>query len=158
MIPPVYDESELPERLRQLVAMEIERVVDDLTSRREFLLEIWSRHRDRTPLLDTIFTRWRSVAMTDLALLPTEAIAACELFHRELEELRLYFRFTEDMPTTMGDVYTGALARITEAGALAVRMLGGAPPRPVIDFTEIASAIPRLSLLTPPPEPSDEPG
>src|SRR5687768_18088630 len=121
MIPPVFDESDLPERLRRLLAMEIDRVVEDLEVRREFLLEMWSRHRDRGPFLDTVFTRWRTLSMTDLALVDTDAMVACEAFYRELDELKLYFQFTQDMPTTMDDRYREALVRISAYGALAVQ-------------------------------------
>lgn len=153
MIPPLYDESELPERLRKLVALEIARVVEDLSERREFLVQIWSLHRDRSPLLDTIFTRWRTISMTDLALLPSEAIVACDAFYRELEELKFYFQFTQDMPTTLDEVYIAALQRIVAVGELALSLLGGAPPRPLVEIAEEGHKPPRLSLISS-PEPS----
>jgi hypothetical protein len=148
MIPPVFDESDLPERLRRLLAMEIDRVVEDLEVRREFLLETWSRHRDRGPFLDAVFTRWRTLSMTDLALVESEAVVACEAFYRELDELKLYFQFTQDMPTTMDERYRDALVRISAYGALAVQLLGGAPERPLVEFAEDAETV---SLLAPPP-------
>lgn len=156
MIPPVFDESDLPERLRRLLAIEIDRVVEDLEVRREFLLEMWSRHRDRGPFLDTVFTRWRTLSMTDLALVDSEAMIACEAFYRELDELKLYFQFTQDMPTTMDDRYRDALVRISAYGALAVQLLGGAPERPLVEFAEAAETV---SLLAPPPPeaPADPP-
>lgn len=159
MIPPVFDESDLPDRLRRLIALEIDRIVEDLELRREFLLDIWSRHRDRGPLLDTIFARWRTLAMSDLALVDVDAVVACEAFYRELDELRLYFMFTEDMPTTMGERYAEALTRVAAYGALAVQLLGGAPERPLVEFEEEAET---LSLLAPPeaatgPEPAKGP-
>jgi hypothetical protein len=156
-IPPAYDDSELPERLRQLVAMEIERVVDDLDARRVFLVEIWSRHRDRGPFLDTVFTRWRTISLPDLALLPSEAIPACEAFYRELDELKMYFQFTQDMPTTLDEMYGKALVRVAAYGELAVRLLGGAPPIPIVDFVELEEPRPRLSLLSSPSPPPEAP-
>ena len=148
MIPPVFDESDLPERLRRLLAMEIDRVVEDLEVRHVFLLETWSRHRDRGPFLDTVFTRWRTLSMTDMTLLDSEAIVACEAFYRELDELKLYFQFTQDMPTTMDDRYAEALVRVSAYGALAIQLLGGAPERPLVEFAEQAETV---SLLAPPP-------
>ena len=147
MIPPVFDESDLPERLRRLLAMEIDRIVSDLEVREVFLLETWSRHRDRGPFLDTIFSRWKTLSMTDLALVDSNAIVACEAFYRELEELRLYFQFTQDMPSTMEDQYELAFKRIAAYGALAISLLGGAPERPLVEFEEAAEAV---SLLAPP--------
>lgn len=141
MIPPVFDESQLPERLRQLLAMEVDRIVEDLEIRRSFLIEIWSRHRDRGPFLDTVFSRWRTLALSDLALLDAEAMVACEAFYRELDELRLYFQFTQDMPTTLDERYDEALVRVSAYGTLAVRLLGGAPVRPIVEFPAVAQEI-----------------
>jgi hypothetical protein len=147
MIPPVYDETELPERLRQLLAMEVDRIVDDLEIRRAFLVEIWSRHRDRGPFLDTVFSRWRTLALSDLALIDAEAMVACEAFYRELDELRLYFQFTQDMPTTLDERYEEALTRVTAYGTLAVRLLGGAPTRPIVEFAEVVESRPSLLVI-----------
>lgn len=148
MIPPVYDESELPERLRRLIAMEIDRIVEDLDVRRAFLVDVWSRHRDRGPFLDTVFSRWRTIALTDLALIEHDAMVACEAFYRELDELRLYFQYTQDMPSTLDEQYAKALVRIVEYGALALSALGGAPERPVLTFEEVTpKATPRSASL-----------
>lgn len=148
MIPPAFDESELPERLRRLLALEITRIVEDLDLRRPILVEVWGRHRDRGPLLDTVFSRWRTLAMADLALIDGDAMIACEAFYRELDDLRLYFQFTQDMPTTLEERYGEALARIASYGHLAVGLLGGAPSRPLVEVEEVPP--PRL------PEPPAE--
>ena len=151
MIPPVFDESELPERLRRLVAMEIDRIVADLTARRDFLLDTWSRHRERGPFLDTMFHRWQTLSMTDLGLIESEAMVACEAFYRELEDFRLYMRFTQDMPATLRARYDLALQHISAYGALAVDRLGGAPELPSFRFDEDEEAElvqqPRLEVL-----------
>jgi hypothetical protein len=107
-------------------------------------VELWGRHRDRTPFLDTVFSRWRTLALADLALIESDTIVACEAFYRELDELRLYFQFTQDMPTTLEERYGEALARITAYGRLAVGLLGGTPDRPLVEFEEVE----------PPPPPS----
>jgi len=136
MIPPAYDEQDLPERLRRLLALEVDRVVDDLDLRRDFLVDSWGRHRDRGPFIDTMFTRWNTLAMTDLALIDAEAMVACEAFHRELDELRMYMRFTGDMPATLQERFDRALARLKVVGALAIERLGGVPERPVFAFDD----------------------
>jgi hypothetical protein len=143
VIEPVFDESQLPERLRNLLAMEIDRIATDLEWRQRWLLELWSRHRDRGPFLDTIFSRWRTLSMADLALIDLEAMTACEAFHHELDELRLYFQFTQDMPTTMEAQYAEAVRRIRAFANLAIQLLGGVPNKPIVDFdTARASAPP----------------
>ncbi len=161
MIPPAYDESQLPERLRNLLAMEIDRIATDLEWRKTFLLEVWSRHRDRGPFLDTIFSRWRTLALADLALMDLEAMTACEAFYHELDELRMYFQFTQDMPTTMEVQYVEAARRIRAYANLAVQMLGGVPSKPIVDFTSAVvrpppTDAPRLTDHLGPPEPAEE--
>lgn len=142
MIPPVFDESDLPERLRRLLALEVSRIVEDLDVRRSILVELWSRQRDRGPLLETVFSRWRTLSMIDLALVDADAMLACEAFYRELDDLRLYFQFTQDMPTTLEERYNEALMRITAYGRLAVGLLGGTPGRPLVEFEEVEPAPP----------------
>lgn len=147
MIPPVFDESELPERLRNLLAIEVDRISTDLEWRKGFLLEVWSRHRDRGPFLDTVFTRWKTLALSDLALVDLEAVTALEAFHRELDDLRMYFQFTQDMPTTMESRLDEAIVRIRAYGNLAIQLLGGVPTRPIVDFAAVpppAEHVPRL--------------
>lgn len=154
MIPPVYDESELAERLRRLVAMEVDRLLLDLVARRPLLLEAWSRHRDRGPFIDTLFSRWNTLTMADLAMLDAEAMAACESFYREVEDFRLYLRFTQDMPATLTDRYDEAVRHLQAYAELALERLGGAPELPFFDFSEedeeeeeSATGTPRLEVL-----------
>lgn len=136
MIPPVYDESDFPLRLRRLLALEVSRIVEDLEARRELLLEVWSRHRDRGPFVDTLHSRWRTLSLPDLATLDTNMVVHVEAFHRELEDVTLYFRFTQDMPTTLADALDDALMRLQAYGALAIEALGGVPVRPLVEFAE----------------------
>jgi hypothetical protein len=136
MIPPALDDQDLALRLRKLLALEIDRIVEDLSLREEWLVDTWSRHRDRGPFLDTVFSRYRTLTMADLTLVETDAVVACEAFYRELEELRQYFRFTQDMPATLGDHLHDGVRRVEAYGRLAIDALGGAPPRPVIAWDE----------------------
>lgn len=136
MIPPVYDESEFPERLRRLLALEIARIVEDLEAREAFLVEVWSRHRDRGPFIDTLHTRWRTLSLPDMATLDGDILVALESFHRELDDLTLYFRYTQDMPTTLADTYRDGLRRLAAYAAIALDALGGVPPRPMVEFDD----------------------
>lgn len=136
MIPPEPDDADLQERLQRLLALEIHRIMEDLALREEWLVDTWNRHRDRGPFLDTLFSRYRTLSMTDLALLDPGALMACEAFYRELETLRLYFRFTQDMPATLADRYRDSLRRIQGYGKMALDALGGAPEQPVLSWPE----------------------
>ncbi len=117
------------ERLRRLLALEIARIVDDLELRRDFLIKMWSRHRDRQPFLDTVFNRWKTVGFPDLSELEPDEVAACDAFFRKVDEFRLYFAYTQDMPTTLGDRYDFMVARLRAWGEQALDALGGAPER-----------------------------
>ena len=120
------------ERLRRLAALEVARIMDDMKHRRDFLLRMWSRHRDRNPFLDTIHNRWKTVGFPDLADLDPETVASVDGFFRKVDEFRLYVAYTQDMPTTMADRYDFMVVRIRAWGEQAIDALGGAPERPEV--------------------------
>ena len=126
------DRSERVKRLRALMALEIARIVDDLALRRDFLMRIWGRFRDRSPFLETVYNRYKSVGFPDLVDLETDEVVVVEAFFRKLDEFRLYVSYTQDMPTTMGDRYDLAVEQLVVLGEQAVEALGGAPESPVI--------------------------
>ncbi len=117
-------------RLKLLLALEITRVVRDLGERTEFLATVWSRYRTRNAFLDTVFSRWRTLEVTDMVLLDEATILAVEGFYDELESLRTYLTYTEDMPRTLEDMYALRLRRLRQRAAPAVEALGGEPARP----------------------------
>ena len=118
------------ERLGKLFVLEITRILDDLELRRDFLLQIWGRHRDRGPLIDTIFSRWQTLGFDDLVLLDSDLMVVLDSFYRELDELKLIFGFTEAMPTSLGDIYDWRFARLAILADEAIERLGGPPERP----------------------------
>ena len=159
MIPPEYDDAGLARRPRGIVAMEITRVVEDLEARRDFLIQMWSLHRDRGPFLDTMHVRWRTLSMADLMHLDEAALVWVEAFHRELDELRMYMRFTQDMPVMLSGRYDWMLRRLQSYAQHAIDSLGGSPVRPVsAQFAEhpdasllkYALSAPAASALTEP--------
>lgn len=117
-------------RLKLLLALEITRIVRDLEERTEFLATVWSRHRTRQAFADTVYSRWRTLTMTDLVGLDEATLTAVETFYDELESLRVYLAYTEDMPTTLEEVYATRLRRLRLRSLPALDALGGAPERP----------------------------
>jgi hypothetical protein len=111
------------ERLRITLGLEIHRVTDDLLRRRTLLVELWGRHRSRSPFLDTTFQRYRSLAMAELLLLERVELEAVEAFYRELDELRFYLSHTEDMPKALADTIDGALVRLRNVAQVALGVL-----------------------------------
>ena len=120
------------DRLRRLAALEIARITDDLSHRREFLLRMWSRHRDRNPFLDTIHNRWKTVGFPDLALLDPDEVAAVDGYFAKIDEFKLYISYTQDMPTTLTDRFDFAVRRLSAWAEVALEALGVDLERPVV--------------------------
>lgn len=127
-------ESERGRRLRALLAVEVRRVVEDLLRRRDLLVHVWSKSRVRAPFLDTTFSRYRSLPMTDLLVLDSDEVRAVEAFYREMDDLRFYLAYTEDMPQSLATVLDGSLARLVPMATRVLTSLGqdgledGPPP------------------------------
>lgn len=106
--------EERARRLAHLLALEVARVVHALEDRRSMIVRVWSRHRSREPLLDALFTRWRTVGLPELAMVAPEAVEPLEAFHRQVADLVTYARYTEDMPVTLSDTLEEAAAELRE--------------------------------------------
>ncbi|MBT3223975.1 MAG: hypothetical protein HN348_33320 [Proteobacteria bacterium] len=124
------DLPELTERQKKLFVLEITRIMEDLEFRRDLLLEIWGRHRDRGPMIDTVFSRWSTLGFDDLALLDSELMVVLDAYYRELEELKLLFGYTEAMPTSLGELYDWRFERLSIVAKDVIDKLGGPPERP----------------------------
>jgi len=120
------DDAIRAERLRITLGLEIHRTTDDLLRRRTLLVELWGRHRSRSPFLDTTFQRYRSLPMAELLLLERPEIEAIEAYYRQLDELRFYLSHTEDMPKALADTIDGALVRLRRVAQVALGVLGTA--------------------------------
>ncbi len=142
------DEGQRVARLRALLALEADRIVHDLEARKGFMMGVWARLRSREPFLETLFTRWRTVAVADLALLTEEQLVAMDAFHAALDDLRLYLRFTEDMPITLSERYDTRIVAIRRRGQAAIAAMGGVPAHP-----ERPPALTLDDVPDPPPPP-----
>ena len=123
------------EQVSQLLILEIQRVLEDLHLREDFLMHIWGKHRDRAPLIDTIYSRWHTVRFDQLIELEVPEVALLDQFYRELEDLRFTFQYTDAMPTTLREVYRKSLSRLIKIGFMTIEALGGELSAP-IDFGE----------------------
>lgn len=115
------------ERVKLLLALEVARITRDLEVRIEFLVTVWSRHRRREVFLDTAFSRWRTVAFSDLVELDPPTIAKVQRFYDELETFRAYVAYTEDMPQTLREQIEILTRRMRRAADPALEALGGLP-------------------------------
>jgi hypothetical protein len=118
------------DRLKRLLVLELRRVVEDLESRRSLLIQVWGKHRARAPFLETTYSRWTTLGFSELRELEPAAATALDAFHRELDALRLYLAWTEDMPRQLAVVYDQALARLKTLAGMALTALGEAPLEP----------------------------
>jgi hypothetical protein len=107
-----------------LIALEIRRIVRHLRIRQDMLVKSWSRFRAREPFLETMFSRWRTVAFGDLALLPASAHEALDDFYEVLDDFRYYVKYTSDMPATLEEQYQLYWGRLSEVADEAVEALG----------------------------------
>ena len=115
-----------PERVRHLIALDAANVVRRLAQRQEEMVALFSRLRDRSPMLETVHSWFDSAGFPDLVLLEPGEQAVVNAFYEELGELRWYFQYTEDMPNT---VLTTVAARVKRLGEAHARLVGiiGAP-------------------------------
>ncbi len=114
-------------RLGRVLAFEVSRILRQLRERRELLIQLWSRYRAREPMIEAVFSRWRTLDMTDLIELDPHVVEAVEPFYEAVDRLRTYFRFTEDMPVTLEEQIDAALLELEALGKEALERLGGDP-------------------------------
>lgn len=124
------EDMERASRLERLLALEIRRLIDDLQRRRDLILRYWGAGRIRTPFLDTAFHRYRTIGFSELLLLDEIRSTAIEAFYRELDELRFYLAYTDDMPHALGRVLDSSLARLAPLAADALVALNHEDPFP----------------------------
>jgi hypothetical protein len=118
--------DETPARVRNLIALDAALIMRRLEARRDEMFTLFSRLRSREPMLTTITTRWNSATFHDLVHLPESEQAVVHGFHERLDEMRWYFTYTEDMPSTVQQTFTALYRRLEEAYRLLVVALG--PP------------------------------
>jgi hypothetical protein len=98
--------SDAAARIRHLIALDATNVVRHLGKRREEMVSLFSRLRDREPMLLTVRSWFESVDFEALVTLHPDEQRAVNDFHHVLGELRWYLRYTEDMPSTVRTIVT----------------------------------------------------
>jgi hypothetical protein len=119
-------QDETPPRVRNLIALDAALIMRRLGARRDEMFTLFSRLRSREPMLSTIATRFTSATFHDLVHLPEREQAVVHGFYERLDEMRWYFTYTEDMPSTVQQTFTALHRRLEEAYRLLVVALG--PP------------------------------
>jgi hypothetical protein len=86
------------DRVRHLIALDAQTVMTRLGKRQTEMVSLFSRLRDRSPLLDVVHSWFETISFSELsAIEPAEQRAVTE-FYELLGDLRWYLDYTEDMP------------------------------------------------------------
>lgn len=107
-------DDERTRRVAHLIHEDASQLIDTVTFRLSMLLELWSKHRAREPLLRSLHTRYFEVPASELLLLDERTFTLAQSFYIQLDELRLYLEYTEDMVNTLEDNFRVHFKRMTE--------------------------------------------
>ena len=86
-------------RVRHLISLDAALVMKRLVERKEEMVSLFSRLRDRTPMTETLRSAFDTIRFTELALLAPREQLGVHHFYDLLDQLRWYVRYTEDMPS-----------------------------------------------------------
>jgi hypothetical protein len=85
-------------RVRHLLAVDAQNVMTRLAARQDEMVALFSRLRDREPMLIVLDSWFESIAFAELASLEPTEQKAVNRFYEQVAELRWYLAWTEDMP------------------------------------------------------------
>lgn len=111
-------------RVKHLIGVDAANVLRRLDARLPEMVSLFSRLRDRSPMLQTVHSWFQSADFADLALLEPDELRVVNGFYEELGELRWYLQYTEDMPTTVASTVSARAKRLHEAHARMVAVIG----------------------------------
>src|SRR5690348_8243239 len=84
-----------------------------LGKRHAEMVRLFSRLRDRSPLLEVVQSWFQSITFTELACLERKEQRAVVEFYERLADLRWYLQYTEDMPLQVGQHVTQFVRELT---------------------------------------------
>lgn len=118
--------TEASTRVRHLLALDAQRVMQRLTSKQDEAVALFSRLRTREALIELCRSDFTSAPFAELAKLEPKEQASTAAFHDVLHELRWYVSYTEDMPSTVKLTVAQYVRRLEELHHLLRVTLG--PP------------------------------
>jgi hypothetical protein len=117
--------AEASVRVRHLIALDAANVMRRLLARQVEMVGLFSRLRDRAPMLQSVHSSFHSAGFPELVVLEPGEQAVVNAFYEELAELRWYFQYTEDMPTTVQATTALRVKTLAEAHARLTGIIGG---------------------------------
>jgi hypothetical protein len=103
------------ERVRHLLALDASNVMRRLSTRHVEMSTLFSRLRDRAPMLEVVKTRMSTATFSELAVLTPAEQTAVNRFYEQLGELTWYLQYTDDMPVQVGLKVSGHLKQLEES-------------------------------------------
>ena len=129
-------------RIRSLIALDASNVMGRLARRREEMVSLFSRLRDRGPLLAAIDSWFTTATFAELAALSPEEQAAVSQFYELLGELRWYARYTEDMPLQVQQKVDRLAGELGERHRVLLAVLGSpGGSGQVVEVSPVRSAL-----------------
>jgi hypothetical protein len=89
------------ERVRHLLALDAAAVMRRLNDRRDEMVTIFSRQRDREALVSPMRSTLSTMRFSEIVRLTLREQKAVFEFHEALDDLHWYLRYTVDMPGTL---------------------------------------------------------
>jgi hypothetical protein len=122
-------------RVRHVLAMDAANVMRRLHARQDELVRLFSRLRDRAPLMDAVHTWFSTITLAELTLLEPPEQQAVNAFYELLGELRWYLEYTEEMPTHVREQLARFVRRLDERHRALTAAIGpvDAAGFPVVD-------------------------
>ncbi len=129
-------------RTRHLIALDARNVMKRLAGRRDEMIQLFSRLRDREPLLVAVHTWFVTITFSELSVLEPHEQNAVSAFYEVLAELRWYLQYTQDMPGKLQQRLDQHLKELDEHYRQLTAAIG--PPDakggPVVDAKVVRSA------------------
>jgi len=113
-------------RVRHLLAIDASNVMARLAARQDSMVGLFSRLRDREPMLVVLDTWFDTITFTELSTLEPMEQKSVNRFYELLAEVRWYLAYTEDMPGMLQTKLNTILRRLEGAFRELVSVIG--PP------------------------------
>ena len=89
-------------------------LVHRLNFHQEGYIKVFSNERTRQHFDDIFYSRYSTITGSDLALIDPEMLELVSRFYKEVKDLYLYFRMTEDMPSAVANKLSTSLKLIND--------------------------------------------
>lgn len=132
---PASPEADLAARVRHLLVLDATSLLARVEKHEDEMVRLFSRLRDRSPLMTATHTAWPTVGFDALASLSPAQQRAATLFYEKVADLRWYLQYTEDMPLQLRQTLELAVKQLGDSHRVLVAALGplDADGKPVVD-------------------------